>query len=331
MNEMIGQTDKIIPVKLYDHWKVRGVDLSKPLFKAEPLYETNLYRSRNQITNLDKQIDNDFIKQSRPALEYQIPVQITSSIKNVNRSVGTMLSGEIARKYGDEGLPDGTIKIELNGTAGQSFGTFLAKGIELCLTGESNDYTGKGLSGGKIIIKVSPKATFDPAENIIAGNTCLYGATSGEAYINGIVGERFAVRNSGAKAVVEGTGDHCCEYMTGGRVVILGRIGRNFGAGMSGGIAYIWDPSKDGIKYINPGMVDIEYLIYDEDIEEVKSLITKHLKYTGSKRADFIIENWTKQKDNFWKIIPGEYKKALVNQTKLADESKKGLEKIVYG
>jgi glutamate synthase domain-containing protein 3 len=331
MNEMIGQTDKIIPVKLYDHWKVRGVDLSKPLFKAEPLYETNLYRSKNQITNLDKQIDNDFIKQSRPALEYQIPVHITSPIKNLNRSVGTMLSGEIARKFGDEGLPDGTIKIKVNGTAGQSFGTFLAKGIELCLTGESNDYTGKGLSGGRIIIKVPPNATFDPAENIIAGNTCLYGATSGEAYINGIVGERFAVRNSGAKAVVEGTGDHCCEYMTGGRVVILGRIGRNFGAGMSGGIAYIWDPSKDVIKYINPGMVDIEYLIYDEDIEEVKSLITKHLKYTGSKRADFIIENWTKQKDNFWKIIPGEYKKALVNQTKLADESKKGLEKIVYG
>src|ERR1035437_5608449 len=331
MNEMIGQTDKLVPVKQYDHWKVRGVDLSKPLFKSEPLYETNLFRSRNQVTELDKQIDNDFIKRSRPALEYQIPVKIISSIKNTNRSVGTMLSGEIARKYGDNGLPDGTIRIELNGTAGQSFGTFLAKGIELYLIGESNDYTGKGLSGGRIIIKVPPKASFDPAENIIAGNTCLYGATSGEAYINGIVGERFAVRNSGAKAVVEGTGDHCCEYMTGGRVVILGRIGRNFGAGMSGGIAYIWDPSKDGIKYINPGMVDIEYLIYDEDIEEVKSLITKHLKYTGSKRADFIIENWTKQKDNFWKIIPGEYKKALVNQTKLADESKKGLEKIVYG
>lgn len=331
MNEMIGQTDKIIPVRQYDHRKVRGIDLSKLLFKAEPLYETNLYKTKNQITGLDKQIDNEFIKRARPALEYQIPVQITSSIKNVNRSVGTMLSGEIARKYGDEGLPDGSIRIELNGTAGQSFGTFLAKGIELCLIGESNDYTGKGLSGGKIIIKVSPKTTFDPAENIIAGNTCLYGATSGEAYINGIVGERFAVRNSGAKAVVEGTGDHCCEYMTGGRVVILGRIGRNFGAGMSGGIAYIWDPSKDIIKYINPGMVDIEYLIYDEDIEEVKSLITKHLKYTGSKRADYILENWSKQKDNFWKIIPGEYKKALANQSKSRDGIKEGKEKIVYG
>jgi Glutamate synthase domain 2 len=331
MNEMIGQTDKIIPVRQYDHWKVRGIDLSKLLFKAEPLYETNLYKTKNQITGLDKQIDNEFIKRARPALEYQIPVQITSSIKNVNRSVGTMLSGEIARKYGDEGLPDGSIRIELNGTAGQSFGTFLAKGIELCLIGESNDYTGKGLSGGKIIIKVSPRTTFDPAENIIAGNTCLYGATSGEAYINGIVGERFAVRNSGAKAVVEGTGDHCCEYMTGGRVVILGRIGRNFGAGMSGGIAYIWDPSKDIIKYINPGMVDIEYLIYDEDIEEVKSLITKHLKYTGSKRADYILENWSKQKDNFWKIIPGEYKKALANQSKSRDGIKEGKEKIVYG
>jgi glutamate synthase domain-containing protein 2/glutamate synthase domain-containing protein 1/glutamate synthase domain-containing protein 3 len=331
MNEMIGQTDKIIPVKQYDHWKVRGVDLSKLLFKAEPLYETNLCRTKDQVTILDKQIDNEFIKRARPALEYQIPVQITSSIKNVNLSVGTMLSGEIARRYGDEGLPDGSIKIELNGTAGQSFGTFLAKGIELCLIGESNDYTGKGLSGGKIIIKVPQKATFDPAENIIAGNTCLYGATSGEAYINGIVGERFAVRNSGAKAVVEGTGDHCCEYMTGGRVVVLGRIGRNFGAGMSGGIAYIWDPAKDAIKYINPGMVDIEYLIYDEDIEEVKSLITKHHKYTLSKRADFILEDWSKQKNNFWKIIPGEYKKALINQSKANDGINLGKEKIVYG
>jgi glutamate synthase (NADPH) large chain len=331
MNEMIGQTDKLVPVKQYDHWKVRGVDLSKPLFKSEPLYETNIYRSRNQVTELDKQIDNDFIKRSRPALEYQIPVKIISSIKNTNRSVGTMLSGEIARKYGDNGLPDGTIRIELNGTAGQSFGTFLAKGIELYLIGESNDYTGKGLSGGRIIIKVPPKASFDPAENIIAGNTCLYGATSGEAYINGIVGERFAVRNSGAKAVVEGTGDHCCEYMTGGRVVILGRIGRNFGAGMSGGIAYIWDPSKDVIKYINPGMVDIEYLIFDEDIEEVKNLLTKHLKYTGSKRAANILENWSKQKDNFWKIIPGEYKKAIAIQSKLNDGPKLGKEKVVYG
>jgi glutamate synthase (NADPH) large chain len=331
MNEMIGHTEKIIPVRLYDHWKVRGVDLSKPLYKAEPLYQTNIFRSKDQITELDKQIDVDFIKRSRPALEYQIPVIINSPIKNTNRSVGTMLSGEIARKYGDEGLPDGLIKIELNGTAGQSFGTFLAKGIELCLTGESNDYTGKGLSGGRIIIKVSPKATFDPAENIIAGNTCLYGATSGEAYINGIVGERFAVRNSGAKAVVEGAGDHCCEYMTGGRVVILGNIGRNFGAGMSGGIAYIWDPSKDVIKYINPGMVDIEYMIYDDDIDEVKSLVSKHLKYTDSKRAEYILENWAKQKDNFWKIIPGEYKKALAVQAKLNDSPKPGKEKAVYG
>jgi glutamate synthase domain-containing protein 3 len=331
MNEMIGQTDKLITVKQYDHWKVRGVDLSKPLFKSEPLYETNIYRTKNQVSELDKQIDNDFVKKSRPAIDYQIPVKIISSIKNINRSVGTMLSGEIARKYGDAGLPDGAIKIELTGTAGQSFGTFLAKGIELCLTGESNDYTGKGLSGGRIIIKVPSKSTFDPAENIIAGNTCLYGATSGEAFINGIVGERFAVRNSGAKAVVEGTGDHCCEYMTGGRVVILGRIGRNFGAGMSGGIAYIWDPSKDAIKFINPGMVDIEYMIYDEDIDEVKSLLTKHLKYTGSKRADTILENWSKQKDNFWKVIPREYKKALADQLKLKNGPKPGKEEAVYG
>ncbi len=309
--EMIGQTEKIIPVRLNDHWKARGIDLTKPLFKQTPLYDTNLFKTREQIHGLENQLDHELIEHAKPALENESPVEIKMKIKNVNRTVGAMLSSEIAKRFGEVGLPEGTIKIELRGTAGQSFGAFLAKGVELNLTGESNDYTGKGLSGGRLIVKVPPKVTFNPAENIIIGNTCLYGATSGEAYINGVAGERFGVRNSGANAVIEGVGDHGCEYMTGGRVVVLGKTGRNFAAGMSGGIAYIWDPNKDANKYINHEMVDVEYLIYDEDIAEVHELVQNHLKYTASKRAEYILNNWSQEKENFWKIIPGEYKKAL--------------------
>jgi glutamate synthase domain-containing protein 2/glutamate synthase domain-containing protein 1/glutamate synthase domain-containing protein 3 len=319
INEMIGHTEKIIPVRLNHHWKARGLDLTKPLFKATPLYKTDFYRTREQDHGLENQLDHEFIKLAQPALESGTPVNIKMRIRNINRTVGTMLSGEVAKHYGDKGLPDLTIKIELRGTAGQSFGTFLARGIEMNLTGESNDYTGKGLSGGRLIVKVPPEVTFDPAENIIIGNTCLYGATSGEAYINGISGERFAVRNSGAYAVIEGVGDHGCEYMTGGTVVVLGRIGRNFAAGMSGGVAYVWDPNKDAEKYINHGMVDVEYLIYDEDISGLHEMVQKHFEYTGSKRAKLILDNWSHEKDNFWKIIPDEYRKALA---KLAEEQK---------
>ncbi len=327
--EMIGQTDKIIPIRLHNHWKARGIDLTKTLFKPKSLYDTNLYKTREQDHGLEKQIDFELIEQSMPALENGTPVHIKTRFRNINRSVGTMLSSEVAKRYGEEGLPDGTIKIESRGTAGQSFGTFLAKGIELNHTGESNDYTGKGLSGGRLIVKVPPEVTFNPPDNIIAGNTCLYGATSGEAYINGVVGERFAVRNSGAYAVVEGIGDHGCEYMTGGRVVVLGRTGRNFGAGMSGGVAYIWDPSKEANKYINHEMVDVEYLIYEEDAAEVFSMVEKHFEYTNSKRAKYILDNWEKEKDNFWKIIPGEYKRALAKLAKEKKEEKPLVKEIV--
>ncbi len=321
VNEMIGKTEKIVPIRLHDHWKARGIDMTKPLFKATPLYETNLYRSREQNHGLENQLDHEFIVQAQPALENGTPVQIKSRIRNVNRTVGTMLSSEIAKRYGEQGLPDRTIKIELRGTAGQSFGAFLAQGIELNLTGESNDYTGKGLSGGRIIVKAPSEVTFDPAENIIIGNTCLYGATSGEAYINGVSGERFGVRNSGAYAVIEGVGDHGCEYMTGGRVAVLGKIGRNFAAGMSGGVAYIWDPNKTAEKYINHEMVSVEYLIYDEDIAELHGMIMKHYEHTGSKRADYILQNWSQEKDNFWKIIPEEYRKALAKMVKEQEEN----------
>ncbi len=313
-NDMVGQTDKILPIRLNDHWKARGLDLSKPLYKPKPIYETGLFRSRGQDHGLENQLDHELIKLSEPALNDGTQVTIQKRIRNINRTVGAMLSGEIAKRYGDEGLPDGTIKIQLRGTAGQSFGAFLSRGVELNLTGESNDYTGKGLSGGRLIVKVPPEVTFDPAENIIIGNTCLYGATSGEAYINGVSGERFAVRNSGAYAVIEGVGDHGCEYMTGGRVAVLGKIGRNFAAGMSGGIAYIWDPDKVAEKYINHAMVAVEYLIYEDDIAEIYTMVQKHHEYTESKRSEYILTNWSTEKDNFWKIVPEEYRKALARQ-----------------
>ncbi len=254
-------------------------------------------------------------------------------VRNVNRTVGTMLSGEVAAKFGEEGLADGTINILMHGTAGQSFAAFLAKGIDLKLIGESNDYTGKGLSGGKIIVQAPENSSFDPAENIIIGNTCLYGATSGEAYFNGLAGERFAVRNSGANAVVEGVGDHGCEYMTGGRVVILGKTGRNFGAGMSGGIAYVWDPRKTLNVYINHEMVDVEYLVNEDDINEVHRLIKNHMEHTNSKRAEYILNNWLMEKENFWKVIPGEYKKALLKLQKVntPDDEQINLAEVING
>ncbi len=321
LNEMIGRTEKILPMRLNDHWKARGLDLTKPLYKPTAIYETNLFRTRGQNHGLENQLDHELIEKSKQALEFAEPVKINMKIRNINRTFGTMLSSEIAKKYGEEGLPDGTIKVELRGTAGQSFGAFLARGVELNLTGESNDYTGKGLSGGRIIIKVPQEVTFDPAENIIIGNTCLYGATSGEAFINGVAGERFAVRNSGAYAVIEGVGDHGCEYMTGGRVAVLGKIGRNFAAGMSGGIGYLWDPHKEAEKYINHEMVSVEYLIYDEDIAEVFEMVKKHCDYTGSKRAEYILNNWSHEKDNFWKVIPEEYRKALAKLAKEQQEA----------
>jgi len=329
MNEMIGQTDKILPQRPYEHWKARGIDFSKILFRPAPLYKTDIFRTREQNHYLTKQIDNFFIRQAEPALHYGLPVKIKTYITNTDLSVGTMLSGEVAKKYGDEGLHDGTIKIELNGTAGQSFGTFLAKGIELKLIGGSNDYTGKGLSGGRLIVKVDPKTEYNADENVIIGNTCMYGATSGEAYFNGLAGERFCVRNSGAEAVVEGVGDHGCEYMTGGRVAVLGKTGRNFAAGMSGGVAYVWNPFNNLEKLINREMVEVAELS-ESDAEELLSMINRHFHYTESKRAAEIINNWAEEKKRFVKVISPEYQRAL---KKLQEESvnDNSLEEVING
>jgi glutamate synthase (NADPH/NADH) large chain len=241
--------------------------------KPKAHFPTDLFRTKEQNHELDKQLDNDLIRRSRAALDYKQKVQFNSEVTNLNRTVGGMLAGEVARKYGEDGLPEDTIEITFTGTAGQSFGAFVNSGITLRLVGEANDYVGKGLSGGKLIIKTPEKATYDPSENIIVGNTCFYGATRGSAYVNGMGGERFAVRNSGAVVVIEGIGDHGCEYMTGGEVIVLGNTGRNFAAGMSGGIAYVWDKSGNFARNVNMQMVELERLTDSEEIDKVEELL----------------------------------------------------------
>jgi len=254
------------------------------------------------------------IKTSHPAIEKSMPVEFSYNIKNTDRAVGAMLSGKIAKLYGNNGLPDNTIQCTFKGSAGQSFGAFLAKGITFKLEGDSNDYLGKGLSGGKIIVVPPSTSTYNPEGNIIAGNTLLYGATMGETYINGQVGERFCVRNSGAIAVVEGVGDHCCEYMTGGRTVVLGKTGRNFAAGMSGGIAYVYNSDEDFDFYCNMEMVELSLIEDAADNRELKQLITQHYNYTNSPLAKRIIDNWTEEVNKFIKVMPIEYKKVLQDE-----------------
>lgn len=326
--EMVGQVEKVKFNRPKTHWKARGLDFSKVLAKPKAHFPTELYRAKEQNHGLEKQLDNEIIRLSRAAIDYKQKVKFELNITNLDRSAGGMLAGEIAREYGEEGLPEDTIDITLKGTAGQSFGTWLNRGITLRLIGEANDYVGKGLSGGKLIIRVPEKSTFEPTENIIVGNTCFYGATSGTAYIEGVGGERFGVRNSGAKVIVEGIGDHGCEYMTGGTIVVLGKTGRNFGAGMSGGIAYVWDKDNTFTKNVNKEMVELEKLSDPADIDELKKFITQHQEYTGSKRAAEILSHWTVEVDRFIKVIPTDYKKAL---QKMKEEELKKSESVKEG
>ena len=252
------------------------------------------------------------LREAENAIEHSTPVEFKTKVRNVHRAVGTMLSGQVARRHGSKGLPDDTIKISFTGSAGQSFGAFLAKGVTLMLEGEANDYVGKGLSGGKIIVFPPKASTFAPEENILIGNTTLYGATSGEAYFSGVAGERFAVRNSGATAVVEGVGDHACEYMTNGTVVVLGQTGRNFAAGMSGGIAYVFDPFGDFAKVrCNTAGVDLEPLFENEEISLLESLIRKHVSYTGSPLGNRLLANWAQVIPQFAKVFPHEFKRVM--------------------
>jgi glutamate synthase (NADPH/NADH) large chain len=314
-NEMIGRVDLLDVSDAIRHWKAQGLDLTPILTPAVRLNdEVKVFKSMPQDHKLNEAMDNDIITQSKPALEHKEKVTISKSIRNINRTVGTMLSHEIAKRYGETGLPDDTIHIKLKGHAGQSLGAWLAKGVTIELEGDSNDYVGKGLSGGRIVVypdKAATQAGFKAEENILVGNVCLYGATSGRAFFRGIAGERFCVRNSGAYAVVEGVGDHGCEYMTNGRVVILGATGRNFAAGMSGGIAYVYDPNDEFITRCNLAMVELEKLSDKSDVELLRELVQQHRQYTDSPVADAILKNWNESLKKFHKVMPIEYKRAL--------------------
>ena len=316
---MIGRTDVLEATAAIDHWKASGIDLSRLLYKPELDPDVAVYHSEEQDHGLDKSLDNQLIDRSRMALEEGKPVQIEMPILNINRTVGAMLSGEVAERYGHAGLPDDTIHIKATGSGGQSFGAFLSKGITIELEGDSNDYIGKGLSGGHLIVYPPRETPIVAEENIVIGNVALYGAIAGECYFRGVAGERFAVRNSGATAVVEGVGDHCCEYMTGGVIVVLGPTGRNFAAGMSSGIAYVLDESDDFDIRCNMSMVELEPIPEEDRVHEdshqkgdlethglvdlmhdmngfdelrLRKLIENHVHFTGSERARHILDNW---------------------------------------
>ena len=311
-NEMVGRVDMLDMRVVLDHWKAKGLDFSSILYNPPMPARIARRKMQAQDHGLDNALDHTLIDLAREAIENRTPVEIKLPIRNVHRTVGTMLSGEVARRYGSAGLPDNTIQCQFTGSAGQSFGAFLASGITLSLEGDANDYTGKGLSGGRLIVYPPRTSTFLPEQNILIGNVVLYGATSGEAYFNGMAGERFAVRNSGATAVVEGVGDHGCEYMTKGLVVVLGKAGRNFAAGMSGGIAFVLDEKGDfAEKRCNLAAVDLEPVMEKADVDALRSLIEKHFEHTGSPRAKWILENWSTMLPKFVKVFPHEYKRVL--------------------
>jgi glutamate synthase (ferredoxin) len=316
--EMVGHSELLEMNEAHTHWKAKGLDFSAIFAKPEESKLGPVYCVQKQDHGLDKALDNEvIIERCMPAINDKKPVKFEVPIRNINRTVGTMLGAEISRKYGVKGLPDDTIQITFKGSAGQSFGAFVPKGVTLRLEGDANDYVGKGLCGGKIAVYPSTDITFVPEENIIAGNVLLYGATSGEAYFRGKVGERFGVRNSGVYAVVEGVGDHGCEYMTGGRVIVIGETGRNFAAGMSGGIAYVWNKTGDFEIRCNKEMVALEGL-EDEDVKLIQDMLRKHQDYTGSTVAAQFLKNWETMAKQLIKVMPVEYKKALQAQKEAA-------------
>ncbi|MBT5671641.1 MAG: glutamate synthase subunit alpha, partial [Betaproteobacteria bacterium] len=329
LNEIIGRSDLLDMREGVDHWKAKGLDFSKIFYRPEMSDEVARRHCEQQDHGLEKGLDNTLIEQSKPALENQKAVHIDSKVISANRSVGAMLSNQVVTRYGHAGLPDDTVTVNLEGSAGQSFGVFLAHGITFNLKGDANDYVGKGLSGGRIVIYPSSDFSGPSNKNIVIGNTVLYGAVEGEAYFSGVAGERFAVRNSGATAVVEGVGDHCCEYMTGGTVVVLGDTGRNFAAGMSGGIAYVYDPKGHFNLRCNPSMVDLEPVLQTEeqpnenlhcdksDEELLRQLVSEHERRTGSIIAREILAQWEEARGRFVKVFPHEYRRALTELSQI--------------
>ncbi|MDQ2657207.1 MAG: glutamate synthase large subunit, partial [Bacteroidota bacterium] len=323
INEMVGRTDVLRVRQDIDHWKVKKLDLS-PILHREPAREhVGVYKQIEQDFELEKVLDWRLLEAAKSAIDEGEAVQQKFIIRNTDRSVGALLSNEVSRKYKAEGLPEDTIHFNFKGSAGQSFGAFAAPGLRFELEGEANDYFGKGLSGGKLIVYPDRESTFKPEDNIIIGNVAFYGATSGEAFIRGQAGERFCVRNSGVRAVVEGVGDHACEYMTGGRVVVLGKTGRNFAAGMSGGIAFVFDTENDLERLCNKDMVWLERMD-DQDKLEVKEMIEKHFKHTGSDPAEWILENWEVASNLFVKVMPKDYKAVLQKQRAALEPEKSG-------
>ena len=325
MSDMIGQTQHLEVNKRGLNYKSRGLDLSPLLTPASELNpSTGVRNLTTQYHKLDIAKDNDFISKAKDALENGTPVVIEDEIHNLNRTAGTMLSYEVSSRYGKEGLPDDTIKLKLKGHAGQSMAFTLAKGITMTVEGDANDYTGKGLSGGKIAVFPSGdvvNAGFHPEEHVVVGNVCLYGATAGKAFFRGKAGERFCVRNSGALAVVEGVGDHGCEYMTGGVMVCLGETGRNFAAGMSGGIAYLYDPEGKFPARCNMGLVGLETIDTPEESQEVYEYIKEHVDVTGSTVGQDMLDNWENRIGKFVKVMPHDYKRVLMEREKRAAEA----------
>jgi glutamate synthase domain-containing protein 3 len=316
--ELIGRAELLDSDEAIKHWKARHIDLSMVLASPELPPGTARCRTRPQVPVLDDALDWELVRKCAPALEQGENVRLGPiPLRNVNRAVGGILSGEIARRHGARGLSEGTIEISFSGSAGQSFGAWLANGVTLSLRGETNDYAGKGLSGGIIAVRPPERARFLAEENMIVGNTVLYGAISGRAFFRGLAGERFAVRNSGAEAVVEGVGDHGCEYMTGGRVVVLGPTGRNFAAGMSGGIAYVYDKARRFADRCNQELVELEAL--DENDEaEVKALISEHVARTGSLVGRNLLASWDRAGERFVKVMPRDYKRVLAERAEAA-------------
>jgi glutamate synthase (NADPH/NADH) large chain len=319
LEEAVGRVEALDVRQAVDHWKASGLDLSPILHR--PDVDGPLHCVTTQDHGLGKALDNQLLSLCADALERGEHVSAQVSIRNVNRTVGTMLGSALTKRYGGEGLPDDTISLTFTGSAGQSFGAFVPSGITMRLVGDANDYLGKGLSGGRLIVHPPEQSPFVPEENVIAGNVILYGATSGEVYLRGVVGERFCVRNSGATAVVEGVGDHGCEYMTGGRVIVLGATGRNFGAGMSGGIAYVYDGDGTFANRLNDDMVDIDPLEVD-DLDFLKETIARHRELTGSAVAARLLDDWRVESRKFAKVMPTDYKRVL-EAARIAEE--KGL------
>ncbi len=336
-DEMVGRADLLDMRRGIEHWKAQGLDFSRLFYRPPVEANVAIHQVDRQDHGLEHALDHSLIEKAKAALEHRKPVQFSARILNRNRTVGAMLSGEVARRYGHAGLADDTIHVKFTGTAGQSFGAWLARGITFELEGDANDYVGKGLSGGRIVLHPPADCPIIPEDNIIVGNTVMYGAISGEAFFRGVAGERFCVRNSGATAVVEGVGDHGCEYMTGGTVVVLGKAGRNFAAGMSGGIAYVLDEEGDFTQRCNLSMVELEPVpeedtaaaetgsngelethgmvqidhVAGNDAQLLKALIQRHLLHTGSERARRILENWATYLPRFVKVMPLEYRRAL--------------------